>query len=378
MKRISILALVTVTWATSQAVAPTSRANHSGAVPEFQVDAFWPKPLPNKWVLGMVNGLFVDHRDHVWVLQRPASLVEAETGASTNPPIAECCIAAPPVIEFDAQGNVVQAWGGPGAGYEWPVQEHGIVLDYKGNVWITGSGDKDGQILKFTRDGKFLLQIGHQNRGRKGANHDTSTLWRPAEVAVDPTTNEAFVADGEHGNHRVIVFDADTGAYKRHWGAYGNPPDEGPPSKYVLDGPPAKTFSDVVHCVRVSKDGLVYVCDRGNNRVQVFHRDGTFVKEGIVGKGTLGNGSVTDLEFSPDQDLIYVADGTNQKIWIVQRSSLEVLGSFGQLGHSAGQFRTLHGVAVDSKGNVFAAEVSGGNRVQRFVRKSVVAGLTGH
>ena len=343
-------------------------AQSKSSPPEFRVDPFWPQALPNNWALGMVNGLFVDSRDHVWMLQRPASLIEAETGAATQPPVAECCIAAPPVIEFDGEGKVVQAWGGPGAGYEWPVQEHGILVDSKGNVWITGSGDKDGQILKFTHDGKFLLQIGHQGKGRKGANSDVTTMWRPAEVAIDPKTNEVFVADGEHGNHRIIVFDADTGAYKRHWGAYGKPPDEATPAKYNPSGQPNQAFSDVVHCIRRSNDGLLYVCDRGNNRLQVFQEDGTFVKEAVVGKQTLANGSVTDLDFSPDQKFVYVADGTNEKVWILQRSSLEVLGSFGHLGHSAGQFRTLHGVAVDSKGNVYAAEVSGGNRVQKFVR----------
>lgn len=325
--------------------AQTSQAPGDSRVPEFEAEGAWPKPLPDKLILGQVSAVAVDRDDHVWILQR----------------------AAPPVIEFDARGNVVNHWGGPGSGYEWPTNEHGLSIDYKGNIWISGTGAKDGQILKFTPDGKFLLQIGHE--GSEGGNNDVTTLWKPAEMAVDATTNEVYVADGETGNRRVIVFNAETGAYKRHWGAYGKAPDEGPvpaSSKYDPDAPASRTFSSTVHSLRIGSDGLVYVCDRGNDRIQVFQKDGSFVKEAFVAKRTLGNGSTSDIAFSPDQRFMYVADGTNSKVWILQRDSLEAMGSFGQPGHDPGQFQALHLVAVDSKGNIYTAEVLG-KRVQKFV-----------
>jgi NHL repeat len=333
--------------------------------PDFHVDASWPKPLPNKWIAGQVSGIAVDTHDHVWILHRPATLAADEKSAGATPPVAECCIPAPPVIEFDAQGNFVQAWGGAVAGYDWPTVEHGINVDYQGNVWISGTGAEDGQILEFSSSGKFLRQIGHPNRN--AGNNDTATLWKPAAMTVDPKTRELYVADGEGGNRRVIVFDAETGAYKRHWGAYGEKPDEGPAAKYDPDAPTSKVFSSAVHCVSIAKDGLVYVCDRGNNRIQVFHQDGGFVKETVLAKRTLSVGSTSDIGISPDQQFLYVADGTNQKVWVLQRNSLEVLGSFGQLGHNAGQFRNIHAIAVDSKGNVYTAEVSEGKRAQKFI-----------
>ncbi len=333
--------------------------------PAFHIDASWPKPLPNKWIIGQVSGISVDSSDHVWILHRPATLATDEKGAGTTPPVAECCSPAPPVIEFDAQGNFVQAWGGAVAGYDWPTVEHGINVDYQGHVWISGTGAEDGQILEFSSAGKFLRQIGHPNH--KAGNNDTASLWKPAAMTVDPKTRELYVADGEGGNRRVIVFDADTGAYKRHWGAYGEKPDEGPAAKYDPDAPTSKVFSSAVHCVSIAKDGLVYVCDRGNNRIQVFHGDGGFVKETVLAKRTLSVGSTSDIGISPDQQFLYVADGTNQKVWVLQRNSLEVLGSFGQLGHNAGQFRNIHAIAVDSKGNVYTAEVSEGKRAQKFI-----------
>ncbi len=349
----------------SPAAAQTAVASTRPAPPGFHVDALWPKPLPNKWIVGQVSGIAVDTRDHVWILHRPATLAADEKGAAANPQVAECCIPAPPVIEFDAQGNLVQAWGGPANGYDWPSQEHGINVDYQGNVWISGTAAEDGQVLEFTRNGKFLRQIGHA-KGKSG-NNDTATLWRPAAMCVDPKTRELYVADGEGGNRRVIVFDADTGAYKRYWGAYGERPDDGPAPKYDPDAVESKVFSNAVHCVRIGRDGLVYVCDRGNNRIQVFHQDGTFVREAVVAKRTLSVGSTSDIDFSPDRQFLYVADGTNQKVWILERDSLEILGSFGSMGHNAGQFRNIHALAVDSKGNVYTSEVSEGKRVQKFV-----------
>jgi DNA-binding beta-propeller fold protein YncE len=332
-----------------------------------------PKALPKNWILGQVSGVAVDAQDHVWIIHRPGTLSNNEKAATTDPPTAECCVPAPPVIEFDAKGNVVRAWGGPGAGYEWPTQEHGIAVDHKGNVWVSASAAKDAHVVKFTSDGKFLLQIGRLGQG--GGNNDTANLGRPAEMRVDPATNEVYVADGENGgNRRVIVFDADTGAYKRHWGAYGEKPDDGPPPKFDPDGPLPKQFgSAAVHCVRIAKDGLVYVCDRGNNRIQVFRRDGTFVNEAVVARPTRRLGSVWDIEFSPDQQFLYVADGTNMKLWILRRSDLQIVGAFGRMGRNAGQFLGVNALGVDSHGSIFTGEVSDGRRVQKFVFKGLAS-----
>ncbi len=342
-------------------------AEQSGAVPSFMVDPFWPKQLPNNWILGPVSGIAIDSRDHVWIAQRPTELAPDERGAAANPPTSECCIPAPPIIEFDPAGNVVQAWGGPGAGYEWPNREHGLFVDAKNNVWLSSAGDKDAQVLKFTSAGKFLLQIGRY--GQTLGSNDRTTLGKPTSVGVDVTTNEVFIADGEV-NHRVIVFDAETGAYKRHWGAYGKVPDDSAVVKYDPAKPPPAQFGDVaVHCVRLARDGLVYVCDRVNNRIQVFRRDGTFLKEAIVAKNTLGLGSVWDVNLSPDERFLYVADGVNKKVWILTRDDLSVVGSFGHGGRSAGQFHWVQALAVDSRGTIYTAEVSEGKRVQKFVRQ---------
>jgi DNA-binding beta-propeller fold protein YncE len=326
-------------------------------VPRFQVDPFWPKPLPNNWLLGQVAGIAVDAEDHIWIVQRPASLTEDEAGAAQDPPRSDCCIPAPPVMEFDSQGNVLQAWGGPGEGFEWPENEHGIFVDHEGNVWIAGNGDNDHQVLKFSQDGTFLLQIGQA--GMTGGSNDTELLGNPADTEVDPETNEVYVADG-YLNKRVIVFDADTGEYKRHWGAYGETPNDDP------DAP--DQFGNPVHCVRITDDGLVYVCDRANNRVQVFEKDGTFVSEFEIEPDTLGNGSTWDVDVSPDrrQRFLYNADGENNYIWMLQRTSEEILGTFGRNGRQAGQFHWVHNLVVDSKGNMYTAEVDTGKRVQKF------------
>lgn len=353
-------------------LAQTTRSTNSN-IPNLEVDASWPQALPSKWAIGQVAGLAVGTQDHIWILHRPATLGPDEKLAATSPPSAECCIPAPPVIEYDSRGKVVRAWGGPGEGYDWPISEHGLFVDYKGNVWVSGVAGKDfGRILKFTPDGKFLLQIGRPLQpGEAVSNNSTTVLGRqPADMYVDPKTNELYVADGDGGARRLIVFDGDTGAFKRIWGAYGEKPAEGPAAKYDPNAPPSRSFSGGVHCVLEAADGLIYVCDRNADRIQVFRRDGTFVKEGFVSPKTIGTGTTFDLDFTPDQKYLYVADGTNQKVWIVQRESLEVVGSFGQLGHSAGQFRNVHCVAVDSKGNVYTAEVSENKRVQKFVLKT--------
>src|SRR5580658_11150078 len=272
--------------------------------PRFQVDPLWPRTLPNNWILGQVAGVAVDSEDHVWIIHRPRSLTPDERGAALDPPRSKCCVPAPPVIEFDRDGTVIQSWGGPGEGYEWPDQEHGIRIDFRGNVWIGGNGAQDGMILKFTPDGRFLLQIGH--KGPSLGSNDVTQLGRPADTWVDPGANEVYVADG-YANHRVIVFDADSGAYKRHWGAYGKPPEQeklpmphpnpAEPSSYDPKAPVSSQFGNPVHCVKIAKDGLVYVCDRINDRIQVFHKDGSFVTEWRYLTDTRGNGSVWDMAF---------------------------------------------------------------------------------
>jgi len=350
----------------------SARAQSAGAVqaPAFQVDPLWPKPLPNHWIIGSTIGVSVDAQDHVWIIHRPDTLVPNETGAASNPPTASCCFPAPPILEFDQAGNLVGHWGGPGQGYEWPQSNHGITVDYKGNVWIGGNGQKDAQVLKFTRQGKFLLQIGHFDKSR--GSLDTENLSRPAKIFVDAAANEAYVADG-YGNHRVIVFDADTGAFKRMWGAYGNPPDDTNLGRYNPDAPPVKQFRNPVHCSEIANDGLVYVCDRTNDRLQVFRKDGTFVKEAFVQKTTLASGSVWDIAFSKDrqQTYIFLADGSDEKVFILRRDTLEVLSSFGDGGRWPGTFFGVHSIATDSKGNIYTTETYEGKRVQRFLFKGV-------
>jgi len=356
-----------------------SRASAAAVMaPRFEVDPMWPKPLPNHWVVGSVIGVAVDSNDHIWIVHRAAALERMETYAAANPPAAECCAPAPPVLEFDQAGNLIGHWGGPGPGYDWPETNHGITVDYKGNVWIGGNGRgaggtapyHDNMILKFTQQGKFLLQIGKPEQS-KGSN-DTTNVKGAAKMFVDPKTNELIVADG-YGNHRVVVFDADTGKYKRHWGAYGNKPDDTPLPRYNPADPPAQQFRNPVHCAELSNDGLLYVCDRPNDRIQVFKPDGTFVKEAFVAKNTLGDGSAFDIAFSrdPQQKYIYLADGSNMKIHVLQRETMEVLTTFGDGGRQPGQFYAVHSIATDSKGNIYTTETYEGKRIQKFVYKGL-------
>ena len=338
-------------------------------VPKFEPDPSWPKQLPNNWMLGQVGGIFVDSHDHIWVTSRPRTLDNNDKYAALDPPEADCCIPSPPILEFDQAGNLIQSWGGPSKDYEWPDNEHGMFVDYKDNVWIGGNGPKDTNILKFSKSGKFLLQIGHH--GKTGGSNDTENLNRPAGIYVYPKTNEVFVADG-YGNRRVIVFDADTGAYKRHWGAYGNKPDDTVPRTRVFDGPGPAQFN-TVHGIRISNDGLVYVGDRVNNRIQVFTPEGKFVKEGFIERKTsTPEGTAFDVAFSADkgQQFLYVSDGSNKKVQILNRETLEVVGFFGgHGGHGPGQFYHLHSIATDSKGNVYIGE-SFGERALRWNLKS--------
>ena len=351
-------------------VAAVQGPKASAEVPTFQVDPFWPN-LPNDtWILGEVAGVAVDAQDHVWLLQRPRVLQDDERYAAMDPPQADCCAPAPPVLEFDAEGNFIQGWGGPEPGVDWPQNEHGLAIDHQGHLWISGNGAKDHYILKFTRAGKLLMQIGHS--GKSQGSNDTDNVNRAAGLQVFPKTNELFVSDG-YVNRRVIVFDAETGAYKRHWGAYGNKPDDGAPRDRVFEGPAPKQLN-LAHAIRVSTDGLVYVADRLNNRIQVFTTDGTYVDEVFIARKTLVSSGVPNgIAFSPDsqQRFLYIADGPNSHIWILDRKTLQVLSKFGRRGRYAGQWHYLHAIAVDSKGNIYTGEGIGGRRAQKFLFKGL-------
>jgi hypothetical protein len=367
-------AILAVALVVALVVAPIDamqpgKAAAAKTAPVFEVDPFWPKPLPNHWVLGSTIGVSVDARDHVWILHRPNTVEDNFKAADLNPPLGVCCKVAPPVLEFDQQGNLVSSWGGPGTGYDWPANNHGLTVDSQGNVWIGGNDDSDTQLLKFSGAGKFLLQIGRH--GVHNGSNDTQNFWRPAKIFEDVAAGEMYVADG-YGNRRVIVIDRSTGAYKRHWGAYGAKPDDSPVPAYAVGAPPSKQFN-TVHCANVSSDGLVYVCDRVNDRVQVFRKDGTFVREAFFDTHTLRSGSVWDLTFSrdPGQAYIYMANGVDEKISIVDRLTLQVLTSFGDGGRQPGQFYGVHNLATDSRGNLYATETYNGARVQRFLFKGV-------
>ena len=335
-------------------------------VPQFMVDPFWPKPLPNNWMIGQVSGVHVDSNDHIWIVQRPNSLSERDIAATFDPPLSKCCFPAPPVLEFDLSGNVLRAWGGPGEGYDWPRSEHGIHLA-DGYVWLAGNGQGDSQILKFTMDGEFVMQIGEPDQN-EGSN-DTQNLGRPADLFVDVEAREVYVADG-YGNRRIVVFDTETGEYKRHWGAYGNRPHDDPLPAYDPAATPSDQFGNPVHCVHVSRDGLVYACDRTNDRMQIFQKDGTFVSEAFFEPETLMNGSVYDLVLSRDpvQSLIFMVDGMNSELRIIDRASNVTLGRVGRPGRSAGQFYAVHDMTMDSQGNLYTTEVQTGQRVQKFRR----------
>jgi DNA-binding beta-propeller fold protein YncE len=357
-------------WA-GQAALEAAAMDQQVRAPVFEVDPFWPKPLPNGWVIGMTIGLGIDARDHVYVVHRQNTVnAQRDGGASADPPISECCSAAPPVLEFDPEGNLVNSWGGPGEGFTWPTSNHGIAIDHKDNIWIGGNGAGDSHVLKFTRDGRLLMQIG--TPGQPTNSQSLTSFGRVAKIAFDVNANEAYFADG-YSNRRVAVVDMDNGQVKRFWGAYGNAPDDTPTPGYDPDAPLIQQFRTPVHCAEPSSDGLVYVCDRPNDRIQVFRTDGTFVREVRIAPRTLGDGSVWDIAFSrdPEQTHLYLADGKNERIYVIQRNTLEILTEFGSGGRQPGQFFGVHSIATDSRGNLFTTETYEGRRLQKFVYKGM-------
>lgn len=340
-------------------------ASNERLAPKMLVDPFWPQPLPNKWILGATIGIAIDSRDHVYIVHRnqDSNFATQEIGLDNG--VAECCTAAPPIIEFDPEGNVVNAWGGPGQGYTWPDSNHGLEIAPNGNIWIGGNGGGDSHMLVFSADGDFVREIGLP--GEDVDSNSTEHFNKVAEIAIDPVANEAYIADG-YGNKRVAVVDVATGAFKRYWGAYGNRPDDAG-IIYDPSQPLPQQFVGPVHCAEPSNDGLIYVCDRGADRIQVFRPDGTFVKEAQVARNTRGAGSAWDIAFSRDagQEFIFLADGSNFKVHILDRDSLEKLAEFGDGGRQPGLFYGTHSIASDSKGNIYTTETYEGKRVQKFV-----------
>lgn len=335
--------------------------------PRFEVDPVWPKPMPNHWILGSVIGVGVDSRDHVFIIHRGDSTLNqrTEAGLNANPPIAECCASAPPILEFDPAGNLVKGWGGPGEGYVWPGSNHGVAVDDKDNIWIGGNGPTDSHILKFSHEGKFLQQIGTPGQG--SASNDSTHFGRVAKITFDAKAGEAYVADG-YGNKRVAVLDMTSGKLKRFWGAYGNKPDDARMPPYDPSAPLVQQFRNPVHCAEPTNDGMVYVCDRPNDRIHVFQKNGKFVKEVRIAPATRGDGSVWDIAFSKDaaQKYMYLADGKNERVYVMDRLSLEILTSFGDGGRQPGQFFAVHSIATDSKGNIYTTETYEGKRLQKF------------
>jgi hypothetical protein len=363
-----LVSLVLATAAEQKWLAPalSVQAASGRAIPVFEVDRAWPK-VPSKWKLGDASSVAIDAQDNVWVLHRPRTLKPEQAS-----------MAAPPVIVFDTAGNYIRAWGGAGKGYEWPEREHGIHIDYQGFVWLGGNncptnglpGLKpvaDDQLLKFTQEGKLVMQLGHSNQSQ--GNADTRNLHRPADVWVYPPARELFVADG-YGNHRVAVFDADSGAFKRMWGAFGNQPVDDDHCQIV----PQPGFSDpgpsqlsIVHAIRVANDGAVYVADREYRRVQMFTKDGKFLKQLVRTDIPFAR----DLALSPDpaQQFLYVGGGKG--IFVVDRKKLEIVGNI----QPAGMIGPGHHIAVDSKGNLYIAQTTAGLQKLTYKGMSPAGGL---
>ncbi len=366
------LAIITTAAACGSAPEPAQQAPAAAAAgggngaPRFVVDPTWPQELPNNWILGSITGVFVDAKQHVWITHLPETLTEEELYEVQEPPMGTCCRPAPPILELDADGKLVQGWGQGSMDdpSDWPRNPHGIFVDHNDFVWV--GTFRHHRVQKFTRDGKLVMTIGEYDKN--AGSNDTALLGGPAGIWVDPRTNEVFIADG-YRNRRVIVFEGETGKYLRHWGAYGEVPDDTEKfdPKTMVDGALPKQFS-TVHGLTGSNDGRIYVADRRGNRIQVFDQQGKFIAEKVVAPATLSSGSAFVIVLSPDpeQRWLYLADGTNHKVWILRRSDLEIVGDFGRGGRQLGQFLRPHGMSVDAKGNLYVGEASTGRRVQRF------------
>ena len=374
-KKLAIASLLTASLVAlgigqSKLQEPTIAASNDVMAPAFLVDPLWPKPLPNHWITGNTIGVDVDDRDHIFTVHRNTENMfggRTEIGLALG--VAECCTPAPPILEYDIEGNLINAWGGPveGAPYQWPESNHGIEVAANGDVWIGGNGGPDSHVLVFTRDGEYIRTVGVP--GEEFDSNSTTAFGRVAEIAIDEDAGEAYFADG-YVNKRVAVVDAATGAFKRYWGAYGSTDiDDDADDTYTPGQPGPDVFRGPVHCAEPSNDGLIYVCDRGADRVQIFRPDGTFVSEHIYYPATLAQGSTWDIAFSPDEDqeFIYLADGQNFKISIIDRASMEVLYTFGDGGRQPGLFYAPHSIATDSEGNIYTTETYEGKRVQKFL-----------
>ena len=366
--------------------APSAQAPHigEGGLPQFEKDPAWPK-VPAKWKMGFGSAVTADEQDHIWILSRPRTLVNPRSTAADLK-----SIPAPPVMEFDNAGNFVQGWGGEsGPGYQWPSNEHGITVDSKGFVWVVGNADgkrnnpanlpNDNQVLKFTKTGKFVMAIGKS--GQTGSNK-TEVLRGATGLYYYGKTNELFVSDG-YGNNRVMVYDGDTGKFKRMWGAYGSKPldaeDRSPYSAptaipWVAVSEVLQQFASPVHDVKVSDDGLVYVADRGNKRVQVFTPEGKFIAEQFVGLASKYGLQARGIAFSPDQRFLYL--GGTPVVYILNRRTLEVLGTF-DVGEGSQDHPPGHQIGADRKGNLYVVQAeltgadgkSGGTGAYKWVFK---------
>lgn len=375
------------TLGTSVPAQAQMQAMDENGAPVFQVDPFWPGPLPNRWSMQQVTGIHVDHMDHIWFLNRGNLAQGDEIGGIGDPPRTVCCVRGPEVIELDQDGNVHNAWGGPGYHPKWPASLQTVIADRDGFVWVAGTRPQDS-ILKFTRDGELVWDFDH--RPPEGVNlpennQQTDVLANKGRFQLDQDAREIYIINWK----RVLVYDMDSGDYKRGWGGHGMPLSEisnDPIPAYNWDGrrpPEEANFVPDMHFLEISNDGLVYVGERGQNRIQVFQKDGTWVEDFYVAEGTPGRGEgcggLSVTEFAPcgsmyklaisrddEQKYLYMADGTNNRVWIVDRQSGETLGSFGGNGRYAGQLHWINAIATDSDGNIYTGEVEHGKRIQKF------------